>query len=219
MSATKLALLPLALTATWATAQADDFKVSVTPTQSLDHLYLFTERQTTPPSIPMPGSPTVGSQAITADLGPLVAGSTYSTTISTSYGTSAGFPLGGGDALEIGVLGVAGDGQLVLSSQATGGAYRTLFTGATQADAKAGATSGSLATATSLFPAGSTNALYGQRDAYEGAVLPASVNLLAFDASGASRSIGTASIQAVPEPASWAALGFGALAMARRRRK
>lgn len=212
----KAALVPLVLAATWATAQADNFIVSVTPTTDLSHLYLFTEKETGAAT-----SYSTSEQAVTSELGPLLAGSTYNTMISTSYGTSV--PITGtGVQTDFAFLGTTSTGLLALTTtDSNNTSYSTKFgaTGVSLSNALAGATSGDLATASSLYPASSSNSVKGTSDLWSSF----SGSLKAYDSLGNEMSIGTVNVtyttQPVPEPASMAALGVGALALIRRRRK
>ena len=226
-SSAKAALVPLVLAATWATAQANDYRVTVTPNAgvTLGDVHVYSAVTTTtgadetfsPTS--NPGTTTQGEMSL-ASLGSVSGGSTVSTVVSTSYGTSTDFSTNGSQA-SFGLLATSGD-LAVLGAAASTGSYAGSFgsTGKTLDQAIAGTRAGDLGLASALYPVNSSNTLFGSNTAG----MTTTGSFYRFDASGNASlagtwSVSTQTVQATPEPASMAALGAGALALLRRRRK
>ena len=205
----KAGAVACALVATWSTAYADDFKVDVRPTVGIDNVQIFTQR--------LPGnliSPK-DTPALTANLGSISAGGTLSTIVSTSYGTS---PQPGNDFADFSVVATNGT-QGVIVGGATGNSnfnYNDSFPGISQPSAYTAISNGDLTNVLKLYNQGRQfgNDVFASRD--NGIQTG---TLYFFDATGTQNRIGTYTVTPVPEPATLAALGLGAAAMLRRRKR
>lgn len=205
----KVGAVAIVLVSTWSAAQADDFKVVVTPTSSLDNLQIFTQRKpgnlTSPPD----------TQALSANLGSVAANGTLTTTVSTSYGTS---PAAGNDFADFSVVATSGSLGVIVGGSSFNSTfnYNDSFPAISQSAAFTAIVNGDLTNVSKLYNQGRQygNDVFASRD--NGVQTG---TLFAFDANGAQSRIGTYTVSPVPEPASMIALGLGAAAMLRRRKR
>lgn len=222
-SSTKLAA-GLALACTWTTAaHAEDYALDVVTNEDISNARFYTYQAV--PSADLFGTPSRANDTLSNDLGTLVANQNYTFNLSTNYGTSTtgDFPFGSTATLNI--LGTFADGDI-----ATGGFFAgtdSPFNNVAPVAAVNGIVSGDLAVVRNLTAeirgGGSpfATSTFGLA-AYQSMAGPITADLFRFDTSGTRTTIGTITarqVTAVPEPATLAALGFGALAMLRRRRK
>lgn len=211
----KVASVAIALVGTWATAQADVVTVSLTPSIALDHLRIFSEQQVTNDSTTV-----LQNQALSADFGAVGAGSTATFSVNTSFEA-----LTNQDA-RVGLLGTSGQNLLVgTGNMAAGDTFFNNYGSSVpeddvaQADAYSAVGTGDLTAPSKMFTKDDDNksVLITQND-----VNGKTGNLLVYDAvTGTSVSAGnwTVKVQAVPEPGTLAALGLGAFAAMRRRKR
>ena len=205
----KLGAVAVALVSTWSVAKADDFKVVVEPTIGIDNVQIFTQR--------FPGALTQpkDTPALTSNLGSITSGGSLTTTVSTTYGTS---PQPGNDFADFSVVATSGSLGVVVGG-ANGNSnfnYGDSFPAISQANAYSAISSGDLNNVVKLYNQGRQfgNDVFASRD--NGVQTG---TLFFYDANGMQNRIGTYTVSPVPEPASFAALGLGALAMLRRRRQ
>lgn len=231
----KSALVPLVLTATWATAQADaTLTTTVTPTAAMgtvDHVRIFSEDYT-PSGSPLLGSPGAyipGSATLSSDFGSIVPASsaTGSTTVSYAAGTSA----------FAGFVGTIGTDSILLTSSTSipTAAASYLSTGTNFSDVFASIVSGNVSPLASLYAnqdyssSGNNGLQLANFDPGSASTQTLSGYILTRASNGTVTSstqfasVGTLTIAPItnptPEPASMAALGVGAVALIRRRRK
>ena len=207
----KIGAVALTLAATWATAQADDFNVSIATTSTaLSNVRVYTQR------IPgLPASQTPDNKALTASLGSIAANGTLNAVVSTSYGTS---PAAGNDFADFSVVATNGALGVIVGGASSNSTfnYADSFPAISQSDAFAAISAGSLANVSRLYNQGRNygNDVFASRDN--------SVQTgtrFFFDASCNQNRIGTYTVSPVPEPATMAVLGLGAVGLMRRRRR
>jgi hypothetical protein len=208
----KLGAVAVALISTWTTAQADDFKVTIQSSSDLSNLQIYTDRL---PGVVQPKD----TPTLTANLGSLAAGGTYTTTVSTSYGTSVAGS-NSGNLADFSVLATTATAGIVVGGANTTSNVDYNFhfgsRGLNQGTIRSAIVGNSLTGVRPLFTAGGQfdNRLYASQE--NGTVTGTLFN---FDANGAQTRIGTYTVAPVPEPASMAALGLGIAAMLRRRKR
>lgn len=222
-SSTKLAT-GLALACTWTTAaQAEDYRLDVVTTQDISNARFYTYQQV--PSGDLFGTPSRSEETLSANLGTLVANQSYSFDLSTNYGTSTVTDVPFGPTAVLNILGTFSDGDIATAGFVAGS--DTPFNNVAPAAAVNGIVSGDLQIIRDLtnearsigtpFP----TSTYGV-SAFQSGPDSVTADLFRFDTSGSRSTIGTVTASkasAVPEPATLAALGFGGLALLRRRRK
>ena len=213
----KIGAVAIALVSTWSTAEADDFQVKVMPTVDISNVAIATHK------IPADlfGSPE--PYTLSASLANLSAGSTYTSLISTSYSTATFFDdgtsiPGNNNQTDFSVVASTPGGGVVVGSTGKGTFNFSDQTGGrNQATIRAGIVANSLDDVKPIFQpnGGFANNLFSSKDDKRLQF----GTLYAYDGNGAVSTIGTYSVTPVPEPATFAALGVGALALLRRRRQ
>ena len=213
----KVGAVAVALTATWGTAHADDFQVKVMPMSDISNVAIATHK------IPGDLSSNREPYTLSASLANLAAGSTYTTLISTSYSTATfsndGTSLpGNNNQADFSVVATTPGGGVVVGSTGKGTfSFSDQTGGQNQASIRAGIVANSLNGVKPIFlnSGGFANNLFSSKDDKRLQF----GTLYAYDGNGAVSTLGTYSVTPVPEPATFAALGLGALAMLRRRKR
>lgn len=211
----RVASVAVALAGTWATAQADIITVSLTPTVAVDHLRILSQQQVTNESTTV-----LQNASLSADFGAVAAGATATATVMTNFDAVAY-----ADA-RVGLVGSAGTGLLVgTGTLASGTTFASNYGSTvpeeditqTQAFGAVGSGDGTLLSRLFTKDDDAKSILLTRAD-----LNGKTGNLILYDAAtgmGASAGTWTVKVQAVPEPGTLAALGIGAFAALRRRRR